>query len=198
MAILQNRKAIAEIKFVDYSNGYVSYSLRLLYTDKSAINPEILAEDPIHFDEYDSDYLIPFFENLLKEDKSAVFNPLEPEIRIEAYFSPKVGLKEAETIKTAWYSNDRKKELRAVDEERDRIGGKLPDDGFDIYFWVNDQKLKPWRDETGAYGGFVFGMNVWVSRSALENFVSELKKEYQGWKERNKEQIEHFGGKEKL
>ena len=201
MAILKSGKAIAEIKFVDYNYGYVSYSLRLLYGDKPIINPELLAEDPIHFDEYDKDYLIPFFENLLKEDKNAVFNPLEPEMRIEAYFYPKFGLKEADVLKEKggyWYSEDYKKKLRDVDEERDRAGGRLPDDGFDIYFWANDQKLKPWHDEVGAYGGFVFGMNVEVSRSELQNFVSELKKEYQEWKEKNKEQIEHYGGKEKL
>ncbi len=198
MAILKSEKATAEIKFVDYNYGYVSYSLRLSYGGKSIINPEILAEDPIHFDEYEKDYLIPFFENLLREDKNDVFNPLEPEIRIVAYFYAKLGLKEAESFEGAWYSEDRKNELRAVDEKRDKAGGKLPDDSFDIHFWVNDSKLKPWLDEFKAYGGFAFSMNIAVSRSDLEKFVLELKKEYQEWEERNKEQIEYYGDKEKL
>ncbi len=195
MAKLGNDKlGAAEINFVDYNYGYVSYSLRLLYGGKSLINPELLAQDPFHFDEYEKDYLVPFFERLLQEDKSAVFNPLEPEIRIEVHFSPELGLIEAEGKEGHWYSDDFKKKLRVVDEERVKAGGKLPDDSFVFYFYVNEQKLKPWRDSIGgAYGGFVPAMEIEVSREDLEKFVVQLKKDYEEWEIRNKEQIEYYG-----
>lgn len=193
MAKLGDKRGEAEINFVDYNYGYISYSLRLLYSGKSLINPELLAEEPFHFDEYDKDSLIPFFENLLQNDRNAVFNPVEPEIRIEAYFSGKLGLKEAEKQENYFYSDDFKKTLQVVDEERGKAGGKLPDDCFNFYFSVNEQKLKPWREATGAYGSFVPMMEIIASRKELEDFVVQLKSDYEDWKIRNKEQIEYYG-----
>ncbi|HVS80051.1 MAG TPA: hypothetical protein VHF05_03645 [Candidatus Paceibacterota bacterium] len=194
MAILGDKKyGAAEINFVDYNYGYVSYSLRLLYSGKSLINPELLAEDPFHFDEYENDYLIPFFENLLQEDNESVFKSLEPEVRIDAHFNPKLGLEDALKIEGAWYSDKYKGKLQKVDDDRQKSGGKLQDDGFVFCFYINEHKLRPWREQKSAYGDFVPAMLIGVSRQELEDFLNQLKKDYKEWKVRNKEQIEYYG-----
>jgi hypothetical protein len=172
----------------------------LLYGGKLLINPELLAEDPFSFDEYGEDSLIPFFERLLKDEMRLNWEPLEPEIRIEAEFSPKVGLKLAESnLAIIQLSARYREELRRVDEDREKAGGRLPDDDFEFLFLINELKLKPSSEERpGVYGSFVPAMRMSVSRKDLGVFVLDLKKEYEAWKIKNNEEIKHYGDKDKL
>jgi len=200
MAKLIKDKAIVEINFVDYPYGCVRYNLRFLYGDKPLINPELLVEDPFSFDEYEKDSLIPFLKRLLKDDANDVWQSLEPEMRIEAVFSPKMGLKEVENDPSVIYiSDDQRERYRRVDEERKKAGGKLPEDNFIFRFFVQEAKLKPFHESgESGYGEFVPAMQLWVSRKELEDFVVQLKQDYEEWKVRNKEQIAYCWGEVNL
>jgi hypothetical protein len=193
MAKLINNKAIFEIMFLDYPYGYIRYGLKLSYDGKSFINPDLIAEDPIEFYEYESDSLIPFFEKILNYEendkyKQDRYQSLEPDMSIETIFYPVRGLKETERLMSLpnpallYLSDEYKQKLHLVDKEREKSGNnKLPDDFFDITFFINDLKLKPNRGPGSAYGAFLPALFMSVERHVLESFVKELKEEYKSY-----------------
>ncbi|MEK7645135.1 MAG: hypothetical protein AAB391_02360 [Patescibacteria group bacterium] len=83
MPRMSNNGATVEIKFIDYPNGYIRYSLSFLHSKKSFLNPESLTENPVTFYEEGKESLIPFFESFLEDEVQSRYEPLEPDVRIE-------------------------------------------------------------------------------------------------------------------
>jgi hypothetical protein len=81
-------------------------------------------------------------------------------------------------------------ELEEVDRLREALGGKLPDDFFQFTFSIDAIQLKtvPGSDSRG-FCGTGPGVRIAFSRAALQEFTATLKKEYQQFSEKFKDEM---------
>lgn len=123
------------------------------------------------FTEYAKLRPVAFFRNMLDADKSGYLEPVHPDIRITVHPIHALPQDRSGVI---WESKDTKRE-REERERRKKELGKLPDDLFEIHFFLDTHNFK----ECSAYSGDGITFNFLVERTDFEKFVEQLEAERQ-------------------
>lgn len=199
MAILSSEDNLSvEIRFDDFCNDWVNYRFYFSVPGAPLFNPKLRKEEYFFANEYEEDSLIPELEEALRHDHRACWSPTEPDLEIEIVAHPKQGLKETlddlNNKRIIYVSEAEKERLRKVDEERERLGGKLPDDYFELTFLVDTCQIADAVPgvEKGVYTGDYLAMRMGVTRQILEQFVEDLKREYAEFCRRHEEAIKRM------
>lgn len=173
MAILKDGKLKVEFKFIDHFEG--NYSLEFFYDSRPLINPEIMGEGFLGYDEGET--LTPILEKTLSNGRPNVWRPECPAAIIEIRFSHKYGWTNEKAIEFH-IATSRCRSPKIEEELYSQLGAKLPNDYFELTFLGDVWGLKiPYPRDTNFIGDYI-AVRISVTREALENFTNTLKKEY--------------------
>ncbi|NUO07292.1 MAG: hypothetical protein HUU08_01200 [Candidatus Brocadia sp.] len=128
------------------------------------------------FTEYAKLRPVAFFKKMLDSQKSDYIEPIDPDIRITVH--PIHALPE-DRSSVMWEAEHIKRQR----EERERLKrelGKLPDDLFEIIFFLDTYNFKG----CAAYSGDGISFNFLVIRTEFENFIRQLDQERQSMVEK--------------
>lgn len=191
MTILKNEDGfIIEVQFAHYTYSWVYYYFRFSFGSLPVFNPAIMENDYFEANEHRGDTLIPTLEEALEKDQPTFWDPTEPDIEIEIKPFLEGGWEIMQQSKNIMVSEQEKNRLIKVDELRKKLGGKLNDDYFTLLFIIDACRLKKIPSTSAdAYGGDGPTLRVTVTRKVLQEFVNDLKKEYQFFLEKNRDEV---------
>lgn len=179
MAKLQSDGFVLEMTLRCDGTAGVVYDLTFTWKGIPIVNDEVIKREndwwgrakpsSFFFTEYGEVKPVQFFRNMLHAIKSDYFEPMDPDIRITIH--PIHAFPE-DRSRLLWEA-DHVKKAREEREKLKKALGKLPDDVFQIEFFLDTYNFK----ECGAYSGDGIGFNFLVDRTALEAFVDQLEAE---------------------
>jgi len=173
MAVLEHGLLKVEIKYFD---GYEqNYSLEFSFDSRPLINPEVIGEG---FGGYDNKGdLISVFEVALANDSPNLWKSGWSDLILEIRPFHKLGWKDQKEGFRA--VPEYEESLKKVDQLRVELGGKIPDDKFELTFFVEAHGLKiPYPRDTCFQGEYV-ALRIIVIRKDLQHFMNTLKQEYE-------------------
>lgn len=193
MAILKEDNLSVEIKFTDFKYGWVYYGFCFLLGSQPVFNKGIQEEDYFFANEYDEDSLIPALEQSLVENRSIEWIPTEPDMWVEIKPQLIRGWEDTKLLiesgSLLYVSDEQKEKLKEIDEKRVKSNGNLPEDYFEITFFVDSYRLKNPDRKIRGYTGDGVAFRITVSREKITKFVEKLKADYQKFIKANEDEI---------
>lgn len=123
----------------------------------------------LFFSEYAGVRPVKFFRRMLDSIKSESFEPSDPDIRITVH--PIHAFPE-DRSRILWEAEHIKQEREKREQLKKELG-KLPDDLFQVEFFIDTYNFR----ECCAYSGDGVTFSFWVNRAELELFVQQLEAE---------------------
>ena len=190
MALLKSELLSLEINFVGFEYGWVQYEIYFRWENEPIINDNLLKRDGEYWgsrktgsflaNEDDKDTLIDTISKVLETNEPEYWEPIDPDIIVAIYpgmFFP--------FLKSHYTLIDERKNHKKKRQEREKLKkelGRLPDDSFTIIVFIDAYNFK----NSDAYYGEGISLHLIVDRVTLENFKSDLSKEYSEFKEKYK------------
>jgi hypothetical protein len=188
MATLTCGNLSLDFVYREFDNcGWVQYGILFRWYDQPLINDAILRRNNevwaarsvggFRANESREDSMIPTLEEVLTENKSDYWKPIEPDIIIGFY--PENIFPFLPDQSKLIYEADHVKEERAERQRRKAAaGGKLPDDTIAVIVFIDQYNL----DGCGPYRLEGPALILHPQRHQLEEFLADLKEEYKAFK----------------
>ena len=192
MAVLEQWDLSLEFRFKELDEClWVQYEVYFKWRGQSVFRNDLLKRSPIGWanrsegalkaNDYHEDYFLVVLKKVLEENVRAYWQPTEPDIMVG--FFPDEDYPFFPPPPKAIYTADHVIEARSRrKEEKERSGGKLPDDTISMVVYVDAYN---WGG-CGAYQDQGFCLCMRPQRSALEKFYRTLSREWEAFKVRER------------
>ena len=190
MAKLSYGSLTLEIKYKNFYADWVIYDFGFLWQGKSLINDKILKrrgefwatreKGKFVAENYERCGLLPLLETVLETDEPEYWEPWEPDIIVAIY--PNMYFPFLRSHWQVVYEREDLKEARQQREIEKFIREKLPDDLFQLICFIDVQNFK----DGGGYPGDGIALHLKVYRKDLEQFFTDLSREYEEFKKQYK------------
>ena len=190
MALLKSELLSLEINFVGFEYGWVQYEIYFRWENEPIINDNLLKRDGEYWgsrkigsflaNEDEKDRLIDTISKVLQTNESQYWEPIDPDIIVAIY--PEMYFPFQRSHYTLIHESEDYKKKRGEREKLKKELGSLPDDSFTIIVFIDAYNFK----NSDAYYGEGISLHLIVDRVTLENFNSELSREYSEFKEKYK------------
>jgi len=190
MALLKSDLLSLEINFVGFEYGWVQYEIYFRWKNVPIINDNLLKGDGEYWgsrktgsflaNEDDKDRLIDTISKVLETNEPEYWEPIDPDIIVAIY--PEMYFPFLKSHYTLIDESENHKKKRQEREKLKKELGGLPDDSFTIIVFIDAYNFK----NSDAYYGEGISLHLIVDRVILENFKSDLSKEYSEFKEKYK------------
>ena len=190
MALLKSELLSLEINFVRFEYDWVQYEIYFRWENEPIINDKLLKRDGEYWGsrktgsflatEDEKDRLIDTISKVLETNEPEYWEPIDPDIIVAIY--PEMYFPFLKSHYTLIHESEDHKKKREEREKLKKELGSLPDDSFTIIVFIDAYNF----NNSDAYYGEGISLHLIVDRVTLENFNSELSKEYSEFKEKYK------------
>ncbi len=188
MALLKSELLSLEINFVGFEYGWVQYEIYFKWENEPIINDNLLKRDGEYWssrktgsflaNEDEKDRLIDTISKVLETNEPEYWEPIDPDIIVAIY--PEMYFPFLKSHYTLIDESEDHKKKRQEREKLKKELGSLPDDSFTINVFIDAYNFK----NSDAYYDEGISLHLIVDRVTLENFKSDLSKEYSEFKEK--------------